>query len=94
MENNVNIEGLTPFLSTRFHLHLGDITDGVWIHHLISKVKPNVIYNLAGETFVHASFENPINTFRVNTIGVANILEAMRHLANVQQIKLFQALTS
>lgn len=59
---------------------------------IIKKIKPNYIFNLAAQSFVKYSFENPDYTLRVNTIAVLNILEIIRR--NNLNIKFYQASTS
>lgn len=46
----------------------------------ISKIKPDFIFHLAAQPLVSESFKNPINTFKTNTIGTANLLESVRHI--------------
>lgn len=57
----------------------GDITDPSSITGIISKYVPEYCINFAAQSHVHTSFEMPAFTFQVNTIGVLNILEAIRH---------------
>ncbi len=70
----------------------GDITDQSFIFSCINKYKPDEVYNLAAQSFVHSSFEQPTHTFHVDTEGVINILEAIRQLS--PKTKLYQASTS
>lgn len=53
---------------------MGDIIDQMSVYSIISKVRPSIIYNLAGQTFVYHSFNASAYTFQVNSIGVINIL--------------------
>ncbi len=55
-----------------------DITDLANTISLVEKCRPDEIYNLAAQSFVAASFEQPIATSHVNSIGVVNLLEAIR----------------
>jgi len=75
-----------------FELISGDITDAPFIFSCIQKYKPDEVYNLAAQSFVHSSFDQPIHTFHVDTEGVVNILEAVRHL--LPTCKVYQASTS
>lgn len=75
-----------------FELVMGDVTDGSFIHSCISKYNPDEIYNLAAQSYVHTSFDQPRYTFEVDTFGVLNILEAVRN--NNKSIRIFQASTS
>jgi GDPmannose 4,6-dehydratase len=61
-------------------LHYGDLTDPLSIQKIINKVKPNEIYNLAAQSHVKVSFDNPHLTSNVNAIGTLNILETIRSL--------------
>ncbi len=59
---------------------------------LFNKYKIDEVYNLAAQSFVHSSFQNPIETSQVNAIGVLNILEIIRN--HKSKIKFYQASTS
>ena len=56
----------------------GDVTDFSNMLHLIDNYRFHEIYNLAAQSFVAASFDEPIHTFEVDAIGPINILEATR----------------
>lgn len=62
------------------------------IVHALEKVQPDEIYNLAGMSFVGASFEQPVYTGDVNGLGVVRLLEAMRQVC--PKAKMYQASTS
>ena len=47
------------FYKNNFHLHYGDLTDGLNIFNLINKIKPTEIYNLGAQSHVKVSFETP-----------------------------------
>ena len=70
----------------------GDVTDFGSILKIINEVQPDEIYNLAAQSFVPASWTQPISTMQINAGGVLNILEAIR-LIN-PEIKFYQASTS
>ena len=76
----------------KFHLHYGDITDGVGSANLIRELEPNEIYNLAAQSHVKVSFEMPDFTAQVDAIGTIRILEAIR--AAKINTKFYQASTS
>ena len=76
----------------KFHLHYGDITDGVGISNLIRELEPSEIYNLAAQSHVKVSFEMPDFTAQVDAIGTIRILEAIR--AAKINTKFYQASTS
>ena len=71
------------------YLDLLELTN---VMRVIDKVKPDEIYNLAAQSFVKASFEQPILTSEVNAIGVLRLLEAVRTLK--PDVKFYQASTS
>ena len=62
------------------------------IIRIFKKYKINEVYNLAAQSFVHSSFQNPIETCQVNAIGVLNLLEVIRN--EKRKIKFYQASTS
>jgi GDPmannose 4,6-dehydratase len=64
----------------RFFLHHGDVTDSSNLIHLIQKIQPDEIYNLAAMSHVAVSFESPEYTADVDAIGPLRILEAIRIL--------------
>lgn len=70
-----------------------DLTEHQTIQYYIEKIRPNYIYNLAAQSFVQYSFENPFNTFKVNFEAVLNILETLRK-NNFRKCKFYQASTS
>lgn len=58
-----------------------DITDPVSVSGVVGKYKPDELYNFAAQSHVQTSFKNPHLTFEVNTLGVLNILEAIKNLS-------------
>lgn len=75
-----------------FHLHYGDITDGVGISNLVRDLEPDEIYNLAAQSHVKVSFEMPDFTAQVDAVGTIRLLEAIR--AAKIKTKFYQASTS
>ncbi len=75
------------------HLHYGDITDSENIISIISKIKPDEIYNLAAQSHVKISFEMPEYTANTDALGTLRILEAVRIL-NLKNTRIYQASTS
>lgn len=63
-----------------FVLHYGDVTDPSNIMHIVQKVRPDEIYNLAAQSHVQVSFELPEYTANVDGLGALHILEAIRTL--------------
>ena len=76
----------------RFQLHYSDLLDSSSITNLINSINPDVIYNLAAQSHVSVSFENPIYTTQVGTLGSITILEALKH--SEKRIKFYQASSS
>ena len=76
----------------RFFLHYGDVTDGLSLSNLITKIQPNEIYNLAAQSHVQVSFETPEYTANADAIGVLRLLEIIRK--QKKKIKFYQASTS
>ena len=69
-----------------------DLTDATQTIRLIDKVEPDEVYNLAAQSFVGVSFEQPITTAEITGIGPLNLLEAIRIVNS--KIKFYQASTS
>ena len=64
--------------SPHFEVVEGDVTDAHSVRNLMRKYKPDEVYNLAAQSHVHTSFEQPAYTWAVNAEGVLHILEALR----------------
>jgi GDPmannose 4,6-dehydratase len=75
-----------------FSLEEFDLTDPSNVIRLIDKYQPHEFYNLAAQSHVETSFKQPTTTFEINTIGVVNILEAIRGYSS--STKFYQASTS
>lgn len=73
-------------------LEYGDITDSLSIINVLNKYKPNEIYNLAAQSHVAVSFNNPEYTANVDALGTLRVLEAVRSLGLKSRI--YQASTS
>ena len=80
--------------NTNFYLHYGDMTDGLSIVNLVKKIIPDEIYNLAAQSHVAVSFEEPEYTANVDGLGTLRILEAVRLLGLEKKTKIYQASTS
>ena len=77
---------------SKFQLHYSDLLDSSSITNLINSLNPDEIYNLAAQSHVSVSFENPIYTSQVGTLGSITILEALKH--SEKKIKFYQASSS
>jgi len=78
----------------RFVLHHGDMTDSSSLIRIIQEIQPDEIYNLAAQSHVAVSFEEPEYTADSDGIGALRILEAMRILGLEKKTRFYQASTS
>jgi GDPmannose 4,6-dehydratase len=74
------------------HFEYGDLTDASSIESIVHRVNPHEVYNLAAQSHVKISFENPSYTSQVNSIGVINLLDAVRRIS--PYARFYQASTS
>lgn len=79
---------------TRLFLHYGDMTDSTSLMRVIGMVKPDEIYNLAAQSHVAVSFEEPEYTANSDALGALRILEAIRLLGLEKKVRFYQASTS
>jgi GDPmannose 4,6-dehydratase len=77
-----------------FILHYGDMTDSLSLLHVIQKVQPDEIYNLAAQSHVAVSFEEPEFTANADGVGALRVLEAIRILGLERKSRFYQASTS
>ena len=78
----------------KFFLHHGDLTDSSSLVRVIQQTKPDEIYNLAAQSHVAVSFEEPEYTANSDALGALRILEAIRILGLDKKTKYYQASTS
>jgi GDPmannose 4,6-dehydratase len=83
----------------KINLRYGDLTDIISIVNILNEIKllePTIIefYNLAAQSHVKVSFEMPIFTTQVNSIGTLNCLEAIRQTHLIDKVRFYQASTS
>ena len=76
-----------------FFLHHGDMTDSSSLTRIIQKVQPDEIYNLAAQSHVAVSFEEPEYTANSDALGSLRILEAIRILGLEKKTRFYQAST-
>jgi GDPmannose 4,6-dehydratase len=76
----------------RLFLHYGDLTDGSRLATLLTQIKPDEIYNLASQSHVRVSFDEPEYTGDTTGLGTIRLLEAMRQAA--PEAKFYQASSS
>src|SRR5580700_5627185 len=94
-----NTERLDPIYAdphdqgAALYLHYGDVTDGTGLRRTIEKVQPLEIYNLAAQSHVRVSFDQPEYTADVVATGALRVLEAVRDYIAVtgEQVKIYQA---
>lgn len=80
--------------SSKFHFHHGDMTDSSSLFHVIQKIAPDEIYNLAAQSHVAVSFEQPEYTANADALGALRILECIRSLGLIKKTRYYQASTS
>jgi GDPmannose 4,6-dehydratase len=79
---------------TRFILHYGDLTDATTLIRILQETAPQEIYNLAAQSHVQVSFDNPEYTANADGLGTLRLLEAIRILGMVGRTRFYQASTS
>jgi len=80
--------------SRRFILHHGDMTDSLSLLRIIQGIQPDEIYNLAAQSHVAVSFEEPEYTANSDALGALRVLEAIRILGLEAKTRFYQASTS
>ena len=93
--NTERLDGIyaDPHEQTSLFLHYGDVTDSSGLRHIIEKVQPDEIYNLAAQSHVRVSFDQPEYTADVVAMGALRVLEAFHdHIVNTKrQVRFYQA---
>lgn len=72
--------------ASRLQLHYGDLSDGSQLSRLLGEIRPNEIYNLAAQSHVMISFEQPEYTGDITGLGVTRLLEATRHVGGESRL--------
>src|SRR3954453_7014835 len=62
----------------KLFLHYGDLVDGMGLREILTRVKPDEVYNLAAQSHVRVSYDQPIYTVQADALGTINLLEAVR----------------
>ena len=83
-----------PGKQGKFILHHGDMTDSTSLTHILQVVQPDELYNLAAQSHVAVSFEEPEYTANSDALGALRLLEAIRILGLDKKTKFYQASTS
>jgi len=78
----------------KVHLHYGDMVDSSNLSAIMAKVRPDEVYNLAAQSHVKVSFEEPEYTAQADGVGTLRILEAIRTVGLEKTTRFYQASTS
>lgn len=81
-------------VNRNFILHYGDMTDSSSLIHVIQQIQPDEVYNLAAQSHVAVSFEEPEYTANSDALGTLRLLEAIRILGLTKKTRFYQASTS
>ncbi|OGV69943.1 MAG: GDP-mannose 4,6-dehydratase [Lentisphaerae bacterium RIFOXYB12_FULL_65_16] len=76
----------------RLRLHYGDLTDGVGLREVLTRIQPDEVYNLAAQSHVRVSFDQPVYTVTATGLGTMMLLEAIRDTG--MQVRFYQASSS
>jgi len=79
-------------LENEITIEYGDLADQTSINRILDKYKPNEVYNLAAQSFVKTSFDQPILTSDITGIGATRVLEAIKTIC--PKAKFYQANSS
>ncbi len=78
--------------AARLFLHYGDLVDGIGLREILTRVKPDEVYNLGAQSHVRVSFDQPVYTVQSDALGTINLLEAIRDTG--KPIRFYQASSS
>ena len=80
----------------RLHLHYGDLTDGNGLSRMMREVRPTEVYNLAAQSHVKVSFDQPVYTADATGVGTLKLLEAVRDTQDStgEAVRFYQASSS
>lgn len=79
---------------SRFFLHYGDLLDSSSLNTVVSKIRPDEVYNLGAQSHVGVSFVQPEYTANVDGLGTLRLLEALRTNGLIEHTRFYQASTS
>ena len=94
IQRRSSVDNTTRLRDLDVKLHYGELTDAGSLFQLINSLQPHEIYNLAAQSDVAISFENPEYSANVNGLGTLRILEAIRLLGLERRTRFYQASTS
>lgn len=78
----------------QLHLHHGDMTDSLSLQRILQSVRPDEVYNLAAQSHVAVSFEEPEYTANSDALGTLRLLESIKSLGLADKTRFYQASTS
>ena len=73
-------------ISEKIHSDIGDIRDFDKLNESMSSFNPDILFHMAAQPLVRYSYDNPIETYEINVIGTAKVLEASRNCLNLKAI--------
>ncbi|OOZ38222.1 GDP-mannose 4,6-dehydratase, partial [Solemya elarraichensis gill symbiont] len=91
--NSINDPYQEPGQPNRY-IHHGDITDSSSLTRIVERLQPDEIYNLAAQSHVSVSFDEPEYTADANALGTLRLLEAIRKQGRTGKTRFYQASTS
>jgi len=80
--------------NSRFHLHYADMGDASSLDSVIREVQPDEVYNLAAQSHVRVSFDQPVYSADAGGLGVLRLLESVRSLNRIKPVRYYQASSS
>jgi len=80
--------------SGKFHLHYAEMTDMASLNRILEVDRTDEVYNIAAQSHVHVSFDNPEYTANVDGLGALRLLESIRILGLTKSCRIYQASTS
>lgn len=84
----------SKYFNKKFFLRYLDLTDSSNIHRVLQEIKPDEVYNLAAQSHVGVSFEQPEYTSNVNALGTLRLLESIKSLNLINRTRFYQASSS
>jgi len=93
--SNQNLERLEPIINL-ITLHSADLMDQGSLQRIVNNIRPDEVYNLAAQSFVAASWEQPVITSEITALGATRLLEVIKHTIyeHGKNIKFYQASSS
>ena len=88
--------GRIEHIYPRLHLHYGDLCDGSAMSRLVRRIEPDEVYNLAAQSHVRVSFDQPEYTADATGVGALRLLEAVRDYRDISkhEVRYYQASSS